>query len=182
MLRDNKGFTLVEIIVVLVILAILAAIMVPSLTGFIDRAKEQQTISDARQVSLAASTGLMEWYAVNTPPRPNTVDDSEAKSGIEKSMLPLLKSECGMEKAWNGPNKKNNTYQVITSGMSSGKWSAFCDDLNGGNKADFFVDKAGYNRISGMFYMSADKEYAVRIVYVACTDFPEAGVFVEKMK
>ena len=34
---NNKGFTLVELIVVLVILAILAAILVPALLGYIDR-------------------------------------------------------------------------------------------------------------------------------------------------
>lgn len=37
--KKNKGFTLVEVIVVLVILAVLAAVMVPSMTGWIDKAK-----------------------------------------------------------------------------------------------------------------------------------------------
>ena len=36
--NKEKGFTLVELIVVLAILATLAAIMVPSLTGYIDKA------------------------------------------------------------------------------------------------------------------------------------------------
>ena len=38
-LKNNKGFTLVEIIVVLVILAILAAIAVPAVLGYVDEAK-----------------------------------------------------------------------------------------------------------------------------------------------
>ena len=38
-LKDRKGFTLVELIVVLVILAILAALLIPALTGYIDKAK-----------------------------------------------------------------------------------------------------------------------------------------------
>ena len=50
----QKGFTLVELIVVLAILAVLAAIMVPSLTGYIDKAKNTQLISIARSVYTAA--------------------------------------------------------------------------------------------------------------------------------
>ena len=38
-LKAKKGFTLVELIVVLVILAILAALLVPALTGYIDKAQ-----------------------------------------------------------------------------------------------------------------------------------------------
>ena len=38
-LKEKKGFTLVELIVVLVILAILAALLIPALTGYIDKAK-----------------------------------------------------------------------------------------------------------------------------------------------
>ncbi len=38
--HNKKGFTLIETIVVLVILAVLAAILVPSLVGWIDRANE----------------------------------------------------------------------------------------------------------------------------------------------
>ena len=41
---ENKGFTLVELIVVMVILTLLAAILVPSLLGWIDEAKGKQYI------------------------------------------------------------------------------------------------------------------------------------------
>ena len=64
--NDKKGFTLVELIVVLVILAILAALLIPALTGYIDRAKEKQLIAETRQVVMAAQTIADEQYAIGT--------------------------------------------------------------------------------------------------------------------
>lgn len=52
----KKGFTLVELIVVLVILAILAALLIPALTGYIEKAKEKQIIAETRQCVMAAQT------------------------------------------------------------------------------------------------------------------------------
>lgn len=61
--NNKKGFTLVELIVVLVILAILAALLIPALTGYIDKAKEKQIIAETRQVVMAAQTLVDEAYA-----------------------------------------------------------------------------------------------------------------------
>ena len=61
--NNKKGFTLVELIVVLVILAILAALLIPALTGYIDKAKEKQVIAETRQAVMAAQTLLDEKYA-----------------------------------------------------------------------------------------------------------------------
>lgn len=60
--NKKKGFTLVELIVVLVILAILAALLIPALTGYIDRAKEKDVIAETRQTVMAAQTLVDEAY------------------------------------------------------------------------------------------------------------------------
>lgn len=65
-LKDKKGFTLVELIVVLVILAILAALLIPALTGYIDKAKEKAIIAETRQVVVAAQTLGDEAYATKS--------------------------------------------------------------------------------------------------------------------
>ncbi len=51
-----KGFTLVEVIVVLVILAILAAILVPTMIGWIKKANEKTAIAEARNILIATQT------------------------------------------------------------------------------------------------------------------------------
>lgn len=63
MKNKKKGFTLVELIVVLAILAILAAMLVPALTGYIDKANEKKVVAAARQYYIAAQTVVTDAYA-----------------------------------------------------------------------------------------------------------------------
>ena len=70
--RNRKaGFTLVELIVVLVILAILAALLVPALTGYMDKAKEKQVIAETRSLLTAIQTEASELYAEDKIPQDN---------------------------------------------------------------------------------------------------------------
>ncbi len=50
--KNNKAFTLVELIVVLIILALLAAILIPSLIGYIDKAKNGKYLSNAKPAKM----------------------------------------------------------------------------------------------------------------------------------
>lgn len=62
--RSKKGgFTLVELIVVLVILAILAALLIPALTGYINKAKEKKIIAETRMAVMAVQTMNSDYYA-----------------------------------------------------------------------------------------------------------------------
>ena len=61
----NKGFTLVEMIVVIVILGILLAILVPGLFKYIKKAKDQQAIIECRAVVTAAQALALESYGKN---------------------------------------------------------------------------------------------------------------------
>lgn len=64
--RNRKaGFTLVEIIVVLVILAILAALLIPAMTGWIDKAKKKQAYVELRTCAVAARSAYAEIYALH---------------------------------------------------------------------------------------------------------------------
>ena len=62
-LRNKKGFTLIEIIVVIVILAVLMAVAVPSVLNYINEGNNAKYMSTARGAMIQAQTLLAKTYA-----------------------------------------------------------------------------------------------------------------------
>ena len=84
-MKNQKGFTLVELIVVLVILAILAAMLVPALTGYIDKANNQKIVATTRQVVMAAQTEISEAYGKGKLENTSvTIEDGKTKQDPDK--------------------------------------------------------------------------------------------------
>ena len=63
--KSNKGFTLVELIVVIAILGVLAAILVPQYTGYVERSRQGVDISYIGEVAhnVAVETAAIEGSA-----------------------------------------------------------------------------------------------------------------------
>ena len=71
MIKSNKGFSLVELIVVIAILAMLAGVAVPAYSGYLTKAKDAAVLSDlsavvtASQAAVAAQGGVVDSIAVS---------------------------------------------------------------------------------------------------------------------
>lgn len=81
--KNDKGFTLVELIVVLVILALLAAILVPALLGYIDKAKKEKNYQAAQEVHTAVQALATESYGKGNATPEVKLADIKDLAGID---------------------------------------------------------------------------------------------------
>jgi type IV pilus assembly protein PilA len=81
-LKNDKGLTLVELLAVIVILGIIAAIAVPSIGGIIDKSKDDAKVAEAIQIINAAKlahasdSATITWKNADLKDYLSSVDDT----------------------------------------------------------------------------------------------------------
>lgn len=147
MAKNNKrrGFTLVELIVVLVILAILAALLVPALTGYIDKAKKNQVIAETRMLTQAAQTELSSLYATDEFAEQNIYESYTiaSKDGTAFSIGSRNQLLTNLEERYNSIVKLS---EVPSLNSGTGNFAIWVDK-SGKISFTFYRDGKGYTGI-----------------------------------
>lgn len=82
--KKKKGFTLIELVAVVAIIGILAAILVPKITGYMQEAKKTKVIDQARKVLLAVETyNMKNDTAFSGTTVKNSVDNASIREFIQ---------------------------------------------------------------------------------------------------
>ena len=130
MKRTAEGFTLVELLIVVAIIGIIAAIAIPNLLNAVDKGKQKRTMSDMR----AIGTGI-ESYAIDNASYPVATGMAALKAQID----PYLIKNIPLTDAWANPIQEESSttgYTIYSQGKdgtgadcSAGTTSTFNDEI-----------------------------------------------------
>lgn len=99
--RNHKGFTLIELIVVITVIGVLAAILIPMLSGYIKKSYKKADISAGNSIGKAAFSVVSDdedasesFYKCDTTSFPVTVTNSAGTDSYDLVLVRKTNANC----------------------------------------------------------------------------------------
>lgn len=99
--KDNKGFSLVELIVVILIMAVIAVALAPQVMKWVGKSKESTDKNNIGQIESAVNAGVADYMAQN-----NVAKVPKAKYTVGVSGLEVVAADTATDSAPSGKTLK----------------------------------------------------------------------------
>lgn len=146
--RNNKGLSLVEIIIVIAIMAILSAIIVPNFIGYLDKARKARDLEMARVLGTALErvialddAALKDWQAVGSKGKSEVVYELvDPNTGSKYKVFNMMEWTLTEKGDITGSSAANFRHGVLRdahrngsngggAGLYKNLWNAYVDEL-----------------------------------------------------
>ncbi len=164
-----KGFTLIELIVAIAIITILSLIIVPTISGFVQEAKVQAAITDARTIKQSIEFSLIKNLAVTNEDTSGAfnkvlyLDQNKDKSKRKTEIVGAFTSYSWY--VYKKDSKSKDKSQIIDKSIAGALDKTFSETWKAGKKAvnPLKYNKEGYN--CAQYLKENDTNFGLVVVY-----------------
>lgn len=138
--KNNKGFTLVELIIVIAIIAMLIAVLAPNYVRYVDRSRWSSDRNDCESLLQEVRTAIVDTQNEERTVTPCTITVSAGGTTVNPALsTDMQKSLFNADKAWSDGKIKHKNPQklpnetspaahpsyviTVTSDGATGKWN-----------------------------------------------------------
>lgn len=146
--NNNRAFTIIELVIVIAVIAILAAVLIPSFVGLVAKANENAAMQEARN----------EYELFIAENVTNSENDRNLDIVVTKgSDVYVFTVENGQ---FNTVAIKNNDYSTIGKiDLTADKYDATTDDEPKSAKTYYIKNGTEYNEVAGLIAFDAETVY-----------------------
>lgn len=142
MKKNRKGFTLVELVIVIAIIGILACIIIPTIYNYVQKARIKAAIADARTIKVSIENSLVDHLMLEADDPGNAFNkvlylDRETKKGMSERQYEIVGSFTNV--SWVVYRTNENSMgksQVLDKAIAKGLDKAFSEEWDTGKKTN----------------------------------------------